>query len=73
VSFQVATGSIHGIVGDNSSGRHTLMKILAGCIRRRRTRRILYNGQVLLLQSRAIDPRGDRRRARRGGVFDSLS
>jgi putative multiple sugar transport system ATP-binding protein len=30
VSFQVAAGSIHGLVGDTGSGRHTLMKILAG-------------------------------------------
>jgi ABC-type sugar transport system ATPase subunit len=75
VSFQVATGSIHGLVGDTGSGRHTLMKILAGLYPAETYEgQILYNGQVLLL----AEPRDAIRAGigvvpRRGGVFDSLS
>jgi ABC-type sugar transport system ATPase subunit len=75
VSFQVAAGSIHGVVGDTGSGRHTLMKILAGIYPVGTYEgQIVYHGQPLLLK----EPR-DALRARlgvvprKGGVFDSLS
>jgi ABC-type sugar transport system ATPase subunit len=75
VSFQVAAGSIHGVVGDTGSGRHTLMKILAGIYPVQTYEgQIVYAGQPLLLK----EPR-DALRARigvvprKGGVFDSLS
>jgi ABC-type sugar transport system ATPase subunit len=75
VSFQVATGSIHGLVGDTGSGRHTLMKILAGIYPAETYEgQILYDGQLLLLK----EPRDAIRSRigvvpRKGGVFDSLS
>ena len=75
VSFQVATGSIHGLVGDTGSGRHTLMRILAGLYPAATYEgQILYDGQLLLLK----EPRdaicsGIGVVPRKGGVFDSLS
>lgn len=75
VSLQVASGSIHGVVGDTGSGRHTLMKILAG-IHPAGTYegQIVYAGEPLLLK----EPRDALRSGigvvpRKGGVFDSLS
>jgi ribose transport system ATP-binding protein/D-xylose transport system ATP-binding protein len=75
VSLQVAAGSIHGVVGDTGSGRHTLMKILAGIHPAGS-----YEGQILLdgKPLRLKEPR-DALQARigvvprKGGVFDSLS
>jgi ribose transport system ATP-binding protein len=75
ISFQVAAGSIHGLVGDHGSGRHTLMKILAGLHPAVTYEgQILLNGQVLSCK----DPRDAIRSGigvvpRKGGVFDSLS
>jgi ABC-type sugar transport system ATPase subunit len=75
VSFQVTAGSIHGLVGDTGSGRHTLMKILAGLHPAETYEgQIFYAGQRLLLK----EPRDAIRAGigvvpRRGGVFDSLS
>jgi ribose transport system ATP-binding protein/D-xylose transport system ATP-binding protein len=75
VSFQVAAGSIYGLVGDTGSGRHTLMKILAG-IHPAGTYEghVSFDGQPLLLK----EPREAIRAGisvvpRRGGVFDTLS
>jgi ABC-type sugar transport system ATPase subunit len=75
MSFQVAAGSIHGVVGDNGSGRHTLMKILAGLYPAETYEgQVLFEGQPLLLK----EPREAIRAGigvvpRKGGVFDSLS
>ena len=75
VSFQVAAGSIHGLVGDTGSGRHTLMKILAGLHPADTYEgQILFGGQPLALK----EPRDAIRSGigvvpRKGGVFDSLS
>ncbi len=75
ISLQVATGSIHGLVGDTGSGRHTLMKILAGIYPAGTYEgQILYCGQALALK----EPRDAIRSGigvvpRKGGVFDSLS
>jgi ABC-type sugar transport system ATPase subunit len=75
VSFQVAAGSIHGVVGDTGSGRHTLMKILAGLHPAESYEgQVLLDGKVLLLK----EPRGAIQAGigvvpRKGGVFDSLS
>jgi ribose transport system ATP-binding protein len=41
VSFDVAAGALHAIVGENGAGKSTLMKVLAGVITD-------YEGQVLL-------------------------
>jgi ribose transport system ATP-binding protein len=75
MSLQVAAGSIHGLVGDTGSGRHTLLKILAG-IHPAGTYegQILFDGQPLLLK----EPRDALQAGigvvpRKGGVFDSLS
>jgi ribose transport system ATP-binding protein len=75
VSFQVATGSIHGLVGDTGSGRHTLMKILAGLHPAGTYEgQIVCSGELLMLR----EPRDAIRSGvgvvpRRGGVFGSLS
>jgi ABC-type sugar transport system ATPase subunit len=75
VSFQVTPGSIHGLVGDTGSGRHTLMKILAGIYPAGTYEgQILYAGQLLVMK----EPRDAIRAGigvvpRKGGVFDSLS
>jgi ABC-type sugar transport system ATPase subunit len=75
LSFQVVAGSIHGLVGDTGSGRHTLMKILAGLHPAETYEgQILYEGQLLHLK----EPRDAIRSGigvvpRKGGVFDSLS
>jgi ABC-type sugar transport system ATPase subunit len=75
VSFQVASGSIHGLVGDTGSGRHTLMKILAGLYPAETYEgQILFDGQPLAMK----EPRDAIRLGigvvpRKGGVFDSLS
>ena len=75
VSFQVAAGSIHGLVGDTGSGRHTLMRILAGLYPAETYEgQILFDGQPLVLR----EPRDAIRSGigvvpRKGGVFDSLS
>jgi ABC-type sugar transport system ATPase subunit len=75
VSFQVPAGSIFGLVGDTGSGRHTLMKILAG-IHPAETYegQISFDGQLMLLK----EPRDALRTGigvvpRKAGVFDSLS
>jgi ABC-type sugar transport system ATPase subunit len=74
-SFQVATGSIHGLVGDTGSGRYTLMKILAGLYPAETYEgQIAFEGQPLVLN----EPRDALRLGigvvpRKGGVFDSLS
>jgi ABC-type sugar transport system ATPase subunit len=75
VSFQVPAGSIFGLVGDVGSGRHTLMKILAG-IHPAFTYegQISFDGQPMLLK----EPRDALRVGigvvpRKAGVFDSLS
>jgi ribose transport system ATP-binding protein len=75
VSLQVAAGSIHGLVGDTGSGRHTLLKILAG-IHPAGTYegQITFDGQLMLLK----EPRDALRLGigvvpRKAGVFDSLS
>jgi ABC-type sugar transport system ATPase subunit len=75
VSFQVAAGSIHGLVGDTGSGRHTLMKILAGLYPAGTYEgQIECSGEPLMLQ----EPRDAIRSGigvvpRRGGVFGSMS
>jgi ABC-type sugar transport system ATPase subunit len=75
VSFPVAGGSIHGLVGDTGSGRHTLMKILAGLYPAETYEgQVLYEGRPLLMK----EPRDAIRSGigvvpRKGGVFDSLS
>jgi ABC-type sugar transport system ATPase subunit len=75
LSFQVIAGSIHGLVGDTGSGRHTLMRILAGLYPAETYEgQIFYEGRPLLLK----EPRDAIRSGigvvpRKGGVFDSLS
>jgi ABC-type sugar transport system ATPase subunit len=75
VSLAVPAGSIYGLVGDTGSGRHTLMKILAG-IHPAETYegQITFDGQLMRLK----EPRDALRVGigvvpRKGGVFDSLS
>lgn len=41
VSFGVAKGSIHGLVGENGAGKSTLLKILSGAYR-------LSSGEVFI-------------------------
>ncbi len=75
VSLQVARGSIHGVIGETGSGRHTLMKILAGVHPAGSYEgRILLDGALLAL----AEPRDAIRAGigvvpRRGGVFDQLT
>jgi len=75
VSFQVPAGSIFGLVGDTGSGRHTLMKILAGIFPAETYEgQITFDGRLMLLK----EPRdallaGIGVVPRRAGVFDSLS
>ncbi len=55
VSFQIRRGEIHGICGENGAGKSTLMKILSGVYPwDAYDGRILYNGQELKLEHRAI-------------------
>jgi ABC-type sugar transport system ATPase subunit len=75
VSLQVPAGSIYGLVGDTGSGRHTLLKILAGIYPAGTYEgQISFDGQVMMLK----EPRDALRTGigvvpRKAGVFDSLS
>ena len=33
VSFDIAPGSVHGLVGENGAGKSTLIKLIAGALR----------------------------------------
>ena len=46
VGFDVASGSVHGIMGENGAGKSTLMKILSG-IERADAGEVLYEGRAV--------------------------
>jgi len=50
VSLEVASGSIHGILGENGAGKSTLMKILSGLVARSRGE-ILLDGEAVEYES----------------------
>ncbi|MBN1401542.1 MAG: ATP-binding cassette domain-containing protein [Anaerolineae bacterium] len=52
VSLTVASGTIHGLLGENGAGKTTLMKILSGYLPRDRGR-ILIDGQAVSFDSPA--------------------
>src|SRR5260221_1771292 len=52
VSFQVAEGEIHGLVGENGAGKSTLMKVLSGVYPHGAySGDIVFNGQVQKFRS----------------------
>jgi len=60
VSFDIARGRVHAVIGENGAGKSTLMKILAGVHRK-------DSGQVFF-QGRIFDPH-DRRAAQQTGIL----
>ena len=54
VTFPVAEGEAHALVGENGAGKSTLMRVLAGIVRPD-AGQLIWNGQPLDLRSPRVD------------------